>query len=292
MPIAACRIFRRMRSARWYWRALFASGFFGLALLVRVTVAVMHYFPMSPFFIAVLFATALAGWRLGAMVTVASVIIHLVLFGDGELIFDNGIETIRNTIFLFQCSCVILAIHIAQIAETRVASMRHQIAHDDLTQAVSRSAVIAALHHIIARHQRDPQATYAVLYMDVNKFKHINDTYGHHIGDRVLIEFARRLKDCARERDIVARLSGDEFALVITGYKDPAHVQHVADRICTTLEPPFVTDDCTIWIRASIGIAYGADHQTPEAILQAADTAMYQAKHGEGTPIRVAESVC
>lgn len=123
-----------------------------------------------------------------------------------------------------------------------------------------------------------------MLFVDLNKFKAINDQFGHVFGDRLLIALARRLRACVRPSDSVARLGGDEFAVLLEKVTDEAAVSAVVHRIRKALDKPFSIAGREIHTSASIGIAFGSqNNRRPEDLLRAADAAMYRAKaSGEG----------
>jgi diguanylate cyclase (GGDEF)-like protein len=120
--------------------------------------------------------------------------------------------------------------------------------------------------------------------MDLNRFKEINDTLGHHHGDIVLRETARRLKTTLRETDTIARLGGDEFAMLLPHVPDPAAVVHVADKITAALRVPFIVHGLTLDVGASIGVAFFPGHgRDVDTLIQRADVAMYLAKTAQTT---------
>src|SRR6185369_12848150 len=120
---------------------------------------------------------------------------------------------------------------------------------------------------------------FAVLFLDLDRFKNVNDSLGHSIGDQLLIAMARRLEHCIREVDMVARLGGDEFAILLDGITDASVATSMAGRIQERLQVPFNLSGHEVFTTTSVGIAMsstGYDH--PEAMLRDADTAMYRAK--------------
>jgi diguanylate cyclase (GGDEF)-like protein len=117
------------------------------------------------------------------------------------------------------------------------------------------------------------------MLMDLNHFKEINDTLGHHQGDRLLQEVAARLRATLRAGDTIARLGGDEFGIVLQGATAPGAAVAVAEHVLAGLREPFVVDDTTLQIGGSIGLAHAPDHGTDvETLMQRADIAMYAAK--------------
>ena len=159
--------------------------------------------------------------------------------------------------------------------ETR---LRHIAQHDALTHLPNRKLFDDRLQSALD-HARREQARLAVLYIDLDHFKQINDSLGHAAGDRVLHEAARRISSCVRESDTVGRMGGDEFVVLLTGIKQAAHAQRVAEKIRVTLQQPFVLDARHASTVASIGVATYPEHaDAGHALVRVADHAMYRAK--------------
>jgi diguanylate cyclase (GGDEF)-like protein len=155
---------------------------------------------------------------------------------------------------------------------------RHAALHDDLTRLPNRTLFIDRLGHALdrARRRRGP---FAVLLLDLDRFKNVNDSLGHSQGDRLLAAAARRLCECVRPGDTVSRLGGDEFAILLEEISGPADPVRVADRIQYSLSAPFDLDGHDVVTTASIGIAPVApDYERAEEVLRDADIAMYRAK--------------
>src|ERR1044071_158992 len=156
---------------------------------------------------------------------------------------------------------------------------RHAAFHDALTGLPNRALLADHLKLAIERAKRREDHLFAVLFLDLDRFKNINDSLGHTIGDQLLIAIARRVEGCLRPMDTVARLGGDEFAILLDGLEDFSHAIHVAERVQDELMQPFNLKGHEVYTTASIGIALsstGYDH--PENILRDADIAMYRAK--------------
>ena len=134
------------------------------------------------------------------------------------------------------------------------------------------------LDHALARTERRADCL-AVLFLDIDRFKVVNDSLGHGVGDQLLVEVGRRLKLCLRPEDTVARLGGDEFAIMMEGLTGVTGATQVAERIMAKFEEPFIMDGREVVITSSIGIALSPSPQAqPEQLLRCADLAMYQAK--------------
>jgi diguanylate cyclase (GGDEF)-like protein len=150
--------------------------------------------------------------------------------------------------------------------------------HDHLTGLPNRSLFLDRLDHALRACGRTGSGV-AVLLMDLDRFKEVNDTLGHHCGDLMLKELARRLSMVVRPADTVARLGGDEFALLLPSVTQPDAGVALAERIALALDDPFVIDGLPLEAEASIGIALYPDHgEDVETLLQRADVAMYMAK--------------
>ncbi len=165
--------------------------------------------------------------------------------------------------------------------------LAHQMFNDPITNLANRALFRDRVTHAIERQQRDDRPV-AVIFMDLDDFKTINDSLGHAAGDDLLGEVGERLKQCLRAADTAARLGGDEFAILLEDGGEGVQAADVADRIMQVLEEPFSLENKEVFVRASLGIAVaeGAgepDEDGAEAILRNADVAMYMAKeNGKG----------
>src|SRR5688572_31455934 len=157
--------------------------------------------------------------------------------------------------------------------------LRRAAMHDALTGLVNRAYFLESLERSVARVQRRPDKTIALLFLDLDRFKQINDSLGHLAGDRLLASIARRLQSCVRPGDVLARLGGDEFAVLLDDLKDPTDATRIAERMQEALHAPLPSDSSEVVVTASIGIAFGgADLEGHEELLRDADLAMYRAK--------------
>lgn len=162
--------------------------------------------------------------------------------------------------------------------KNQVSSLRHQAMHDSLTGLPNRTLLFDALERSIEVARAD-KSSLALMLMDLDRFKEVNDTFGHHFGDALLRQVAFRLHNQLRGDDVVARLGGDEFAVVLSRTADAQSAAFTARRILNALEQPFVIESQVLEVGASIGIALYPEHGTDaRTLLRNADVAMYAAK--------------
>lgn len=204
------------------------------------------------------------------------------IIGTLAIFFDHSHEPSPHEREVVQMFSQTAAIAIErQVAEDLLA---HRANHDSLTSLPNRALFLEFLSMSLARSQRDG-GTLAVLFLDLDRFKHINDGLGHDVGDELLAELAHRLQDAMRPSDVVARFGGDEFT-VLCDSLDPARAEaqarEVARRLLDVIEQPISIDGEDRKLSASLGIAMAAPDSTAEDLLRDADAAMYSAKeHGK-----------
>lgn len=178
------------------------------------------------------------------------------------------------------------------LVHERTDELRHQALHDALTGLPNRALILDRIGQMLARSRRE-HLPVAVLFLDLDNFKDINDTLGHRAGDDLLVAVGIRLASALREGDTVGRLGGDEFVVLTEGAPLADGVEPVADRILAVMVAPFEIDesDAPLNVTASIGYAEG-DRATPEALLKDADIALYQAKAaGKNRAVRFSPSM-
>ncbi len=168
---------------------------------------------------------------------------------------------------------------------TRERDARHEALHDSLTGIPNRASFDQALDNGLNQARRHGWKL-AVLFVDIDEFKSINDTHGHDVGDKVLLMVADRLQSSLREEDTVCRWGGDEFACLLLDVEEEGDLRRLADKLLARIAENCEFDGTTLAVRGSIGIAlYPADGETAESLFKNADTAMFRAK---GTAQRVA----
>ncbi|GEM_PF-2761579 len=158
-------------------------------------------------------------------------------------------------------------------------SLEQQAYYDSLTKMPNRILFKDNLKRAFAHCQRNPQYLFAVLYLDVDQFKTINDSFGHEVGDHLLAEFALRLKASLRPSDFLARVGGDEFNVLLDNLTDTQEAVTIVNRILNHFERPFMLSGTEIQVTTSIGLAFSNwDFTSLEDLVKAADQAMYRAK--------------
>ena len=157
--------------------------------------------------------------------------------------------------------------------------LRHNALHDTLTNLPNRISFMDHLKQAIGRKNGNPANRFAVLFLDLDRFKIINDSLGHVVGDKLLVALAQRLRSSIRPGDVVARLGGDEFTVLLNRTGDVKEVARVAERLQTQISEPFKIDNYEVFTTASIGVIIADDlPREADDFLRDADTAMYRAK--------------
>jgi len=171
----------------------------------------------------------------------------------------------------------------------QTAEIEHAALHDRLTGLPNRTLLTERLTAAIKRQPRNQESRFALLFLDLDRFKLINDSLGHETGDLLLIEIAQRLRDSLRESDLIshattpARLGGDEFLVLIEDLRNDGDAARVAERLLTVLSAPYAVNGSTVHVTASIGIATSAwNYERAGDMIRDADIAMYRAKEGGG----------
>lgn len=172
-------------------------------------------------------------------------------------------------------------VSITDVSELKDAEKQiyHQAFHDSLTNLPNRALFIEHLTMAIKRRKRSENYFFAVIYLDIDRFKLINDSLGHNIGDQLLVEFASRIQDLLRDIDTLARFGGDEFVILLEDIEDENYAVFIAERLQKSLKSPFEIRGNDIYAPASFGIVLNTKrYDDPEIIIRDADAAMYHAK--------------
>jgi diguanylate cyclase (GGDEF)-like protein len=213
-----------------------------------------------------------AGLTVGLIVPMVSTdaTTALELFGSNPYVADaETLESLR-----------VIALQIAQYKQRKRAerSLRFIASHDELTGLLNRAALQHELARAIRRSNRH-QRQFAVMFVDLDRFKHINDTLGHGVGDEMIKICGARLTTLLRDTDVVARFGGDEFVLLLENLSGPNDAEVLAEKVLTCCAEPFVIEGRELHVSASVGVSiYPENGADAEALLKNADTAMYRAK--------------
>ncbi|MBW8368833.1 MAG: diguanylate cyclase [Arenimonas sp.] len=225
---------------------------------------------------------------------------HMAAALRGERVTFEGQSTIGGRTYAYQTSYVpdigpdgqqngffSFTFDITQLkdAESRLEQMAR---FDALTGLANRRYFDERLSAAIARCRRQ-EAPLSVLYLDIDKFKPINDAHGHEAGDQVLRQFAQRLKACVREGDLAARIGGDEFALLVEGVEGPADAESVAAKVIATMAQPVDLGGTSLTVTTSIGVAFSRRSLSADRLVVTADEALYAAKAAGRNTWRIAQ---
>ncbi|CAN5811766.1 hypothetical protein BH18ACT11_BH18ACT11_07830 [soil metagenome] len=206
----------------------------------------------------------------------AGFVVAVVLIGAAAIL---GIGSLSLLILLI---VAIISYLFAESLERAYRESRYQALHDPLTDLPNRALFLDRLEQELVSAERAGRVV-AVLFLDLDNFKVINDSLGHNVGDRLLVGVSRRLSNSLRPRDSAARFGGDEFTILLTNLWDAGGAVRVTKRLLETLHEPFAVGNHEVAVSASVGIALGnGDTAGPSDLLRNADTALYQAKGTKG----------
>jgi len=176
--------------------------------------------------------------------------------------------------------CMILQVHDIDSRRQAESRLKHIAHHDGLTGLLNRNSFLETLREAIARERLGPRHQYAVMFLDLDRFKLVNDSMGHSAGDNMLIQVTRRIREKVRPSDVVARLGGDEFAILCTDIESENAAILLAERLQQALSVPLLIGGSEVNTSASIGITFSRfNYRVPEEVLRDADIAMYRAKN-------------
>lgn len=203
---------------------------------------------------------------------------HRVRRADGTYrwMLSRGLAVLDSNRFVYRMTGSLTDVTDQKQAEKL---LLHNAFHDALTGLPNRALFMDRLENALAEVKKGEGYSFGVLFLDLDRFKVVNDSLGHQIGDQLLVATARRLESCLRPGDIVARLGGDEFAVIVDHVRHVSDATQAAERIREHLSAPFNLSGHEVFISASIGIALNQTaSEEPEEIIRNADTAMYRAK--------------
>ena len=163
-------------------------------------------------------------------------------------------------------------------AERVEQQLRHDALHDRLTGLPNRAFFVERVRVAVERARRNPDECFGVLFLDLDNFKAVNESFGHVAGDELLLEVSRRFTGCLRSLDMLARLGGDEFALLLENIREPSDAARVAERLQASLQAPINLGEDEAYTSVSLGIAVHNDDDHPQHLLRSADLALYRAK--------------
>jgi len=209
----------------------------------------------------------------GEIVTIEYRLLH----GDGG--WRSLESTASNLLGQPAVAGIVLNAHDITDHKKAEAKLLHDALHDELTGLPNRALFMDRLRHSMERSRREPELLTAVLFLDLDRFKIVNDSLGHLVGDELLIQISGSLAEALRPSDTIARVGGDEFAVLLEGGRDVSDAVRVAERIHDRLTTAPNLGGHEVFITASIGIAvHTPEYERPEDLLRDADTAMYRAK--------------
>lgn len=232
-------------------------------------------------------STSIRGWTyLWARAPIADSGLMLYMFHresphETSLTGSLGVRLLIIALFVTWLAvwvALIISRRIVQGLDEKNAALRHMVLHDDLTGLPNRSSLYQLLQQLISRRDNHSHRNLALLVLDINRFKEINDTLGHIAGDELLVQIGQRLKQGLPDARLVARLGGDEFAIVVDSY-DPGAAVATSEEICALLHSPCTLHDLDINVECSIGAAMFPQHaESADTLIKRAEVAMYQAK--------------
>ncbi len=247
-----------------------------------------YFFVISSYTYLILYASEEIPGKFVILVIVIGVVIFLSVVRQHLVIVEN--EKLNNELEETLSDLAGKSFQLEKINE----ELRHEIIerkkieeqlsfdalHDGLTKLPNRTLLLDRLNHAMEISKRNRDYSFSVLFIDLDQFKNVNDTLGHAIGDKLLINFSERIKKCIRNSDTFARLGGDEFAILLEDHEAENKAVNVADRIQKNLREPYLLSGQKFFVTASIGIVndISENYDNADAILRDADIAMYRAK--------------
>lgn len=235
-------------------------------------------------YVPLIWVAVRAGFRFATLAVLLTAVTAAVANG-GRIPEDGGIALQFGLVTLTLTGLLLGALVTQRHADAE--AHRHAALHDPLTGLANRALFSDRLAHAIARSDRHPRTHYAVLFLDLDRFKGVNDSLGHAAGDTVLVQVAERLRRVTRAQDSLARFGGDEFTILVEDLSGLPALTPLADRVLATLALPHRVEGEEVIVPASIGVVLAVgDSHTPDDLLRSADTALHQAKRsGRGRQV-------
>ncbi len=276
--------YRTVADYNWDWEIWFAPD--GQVLYMSPSCKRISGYPAQDFFDSpkqiedIIHPEYLMGWKgfMGDEIRVEGD------FYDFRIRHEQGnavwISQVKQQVYSSDGSSLGLRCSLRDITERKEMELelRYQALHDPLTQVANRTLLMDRISHALQRSRRH-DTRYAVVFMDLDRFKVVNDSMGHNFGDLLLIEVSKRLQSCVRGMDTVSRFGGDEFVLFLEELESPGEAFRVVRRVRDFMREPFVISGHEIQTSASIGVVFDSEeHQSPDEIIQKANIAMYRAK--------------
>jgi diguanylate cyclase (GGDEF)-like protein len=223
------------------------------------------------------------GFKDGDLRGGVSVSIPLTPYFEAAAITSRGMWITHSIVWLLALFSITLFTYFARSRQQEriklLKKLEHDAVHDGLTNLPNRLLFTDRLEHAINRSTRESGYQFAVCFLDLDRFKNINDSYGHQVGDNLLIKVAERLSHVLRPADSVARIGGDEFTFLLDDIEGLREAVFISERILSSLTSPFVTDIGELYVNASIGVCLSNNvYSKAEDMLRDADIALYRAK--------------
>jgi len=252
---------------------LYASGWGALLGIAYALLAVQLLAQLRGIDWRIVFVWCFAGIFVGEVAVELGIAPTMVSYGGSHMIAGAALALLAAVLWVVSGTFAARDA-IEQEVRERERLLVHEVATDSLTQLLNRAAFTDALERSCAAHEAA-----IIAFVDLDNFKHINDSFGHHIGDAVLVEVAARLRQVVRAEDVIARFGGDEFVILVRSSRDAAEASRLVERIWAVLAQPWpIIAPNTV--SASVGVVDDDGSRSPDDLLRQADQAMYARKHG------------
>ena len=273
--------------SRWSQRVRAAAASFGLVTASAMFVHLSGGFVEAHFhfFVMIAIISLYQDWA-PFLVAIGYVVVHHAVLGivDPDAVFNHPAARANPVVWAGIHGAFVLAASVASLVSWRF--VEQQSLHDPLTGLANRALFGERLNHGLGLAARNGRGL-AVMYLDVDDFKVINDRFGHAVGDELLRSIAERLKESLRAIDTPARLGGDEFAVLLENLTEPTGAVIAAERVRVAMSEPFTLSTIPVEVKLSIGIAVARVSDDADTVVRGADLAMYAAKRDGGGRVRL-----